>query len=144
METPESDRFNDAPHPRERYVFFGHNAAEQELLSAFRQNKMAQAWIIGGPEGIGKATLAWRLARFLSAYPDSSVEAVQNAQSLEITSQHPVARLIHAQAFSEIFLLRREWNEKTKKFFTEIHTASISKKCNLCVGIFMTTCKKKN
>jgi len=48
-----------------------------------RQNKMAQAWIIGGPEGIGKATLAWRLARFLSAYPDSSVEAVQNAQSLE-------------------------------------------------------------
>lgn len=127
METPESDRFNDAPHPRERYVFFGHNAAEQELLSAFRQNKMAQAWIIGGPEGIGKATLAWRLARFLSAYPDSSVEAVQNAQSLEITSQHPVARLIHAQAFSEIFLLRREWNEKTKKFFTEIRVDDVRK-----------------
>ncbi len=127
MEAPESDRFNDAPHPRERYDLFGHSAQEQELLTAFRQNKMAQAWIIGGPEGVGKATLAWRLARFLAAYPDPSVDEVQHAQSLEISPQHPVARLIQAQAFSEIFLLRREWNEKTKKLFTEIRVDDVRK-----------------
>ena len=127
MESPESDRFNDAPHPREQYVLFGHGDAERELLAAFRQNKMVQAWIIGGPEGIGKATLAWRLARLLSAYPDPMVIDVQRAQSLEISSQHPVSRLIQAQAFSEIFLLRREWNEKTKKFFTEIRVDDVRK-----------------
>ena len=62
---PESDRLDDAPHPRHAYALFGHETAEQELLDAYRRNKMAQAWIIGGAEGIGKATLAWRMARFL-------------------------------------------------------------------------------
>ena len=48
---PESDRFEDAPHPRETLAFFGHAAAEQALLTAYRQDRMAQAWILGGPRG---------------------------------------------------------------------------------------------
>jgi DNA polymerase-3 subunit delta' len=64
---PESDRFDDAPHPRETLALFGHAAAERELLDAYKRNRLAQAWIIGGPEGVGKATLAWRVARFLLA-----------------------------------------------------------------------------
>jgi hypothetical protein len=55
---PESDRLEGAPHPREQDEFFGHDAAEQALLAAYRQNRMAQAWIIGGPEGVGKAARA--------------------------------------------------------------------------------------
>ncbi len=53
---PESDRVEDAPPPRETLVFFGHAAAEQALLTAYRQDRMAQAWILGGLEGVGKAT----------------------------------------------------------------------------------------
>ena len=42
----------------------------RELLNAYRSGKLAHAWLIGGPEGVGKATLAWRFARFILAQPD--------------------------------------------------------------------------
>ena len=124
---PESDRYDDAPHPRETTEFFGHAAAERELLDAYRRNKMAQAWIIGGPEGIGKATLAWRLARFLLAHPDANAAAVQEAENLGVAPDHPAARRVASMALADIFLLRREWNEKTKKHFTEIRIDDVRK-----------------
>ena len=124
---PESDRLDDAPHPRQTYALFGHETAEQELLDAYRRNKMAQAWIIGGAEGIGKATLAWRMARFLLAHPQYSSSHVQQARSLEISSEHSAYRRINALALADIFLLRREWNEKTKKHFTEIRVDDVRK-----------------
>jgi DNA polymerase-3 subunit delta' len=117
---PESDRLEGAPHPRERLEFFGHAAAEQALLCAYRQNRMAQAWILGGPEGIGKATLAWRLARFLLAHPDPLSPDVQQARSLFVPADSSAARHIASMALADIFLLRRSWNDKTKKFYTEI------------------------
>ncbi|MEF3366074.1 DNA polymerase III subunit delta' [Methylocystis sp. 9N] len=125
--TPESDRYEDAPHPRETLAFFGHAAAERELLDAYRRNKMAQAWIIGGPEGVGKATLAWRLARFLLAHPEPSAAEVQGAENLAVAEDHAAARRIAALALADIFLLRREWNEKTKKHFTEIRIEDVRK-----------------
>ncbi len=122
---PESDRFDDAPHPRETLAFFGHEAAEHELLDAYRRNRLAQAWIIGGPEGVGKATLAWRVARFLLAHPDPTAPEVQKAQSLAVPQDHPAVRRIATMALADIFLLRREWNEKTKKHFTEIRVDDV-------------------
>lgn len=128
---PESDRFADAPHPRATHGFFGHAAAERELLEAYRQNKMAQAWIISGPEGVGKATLAWRLARFLLAHPDRTTPEVTSAGSLETPEDSPVARRIAALALPDAFLLRREWNEKTKKHYTEIRIEDVRKLIHL-------------
>ncbi|PWB82562.1 MAG: DNA polymerase III subunit delta' [Methylocystaceae bacterium] len=128
---PESDRFADAPHPRETHGFFGHATAERELLEAFRQNKMAQAIIISGPEGIGKATLAWRLARFLLAHPDPTAPEVVSAHSLHVPAESPVSRRIAALALPDAFLLRREWNEKTKKHFTEIRIEDVRKLIHL-------------
>ncbi|MCX7898859.1 MAG: DNA polymerase III subunit delta' [Methylocystis sp.] len=124
-ETPESDRFDDAPHPRETLALFGHDAAERELLDAYRRGRLAQAWIIGGPEGIGKATLAWRFARFLLAYPDPFSDEVRKAENLEISAEHPAARHIATLALADIHLLRREWNERTKKHFTEIRVEDV-------------------
>lgn len=117
---PESDRFDGAPHPRETLALFGHAAAERALLTAYRQDRMPQAWILGGPEGIGKATLAWRLARFLLAHPNAGAPEVRQAESLFVPGEAPAARRIAAMALADVFPLRRGWNEKTKKFFTEI------------------------
>jgi DNA polymerase-3 subunit delta' len=122
---PESDRFEDAPHPRETLALFGHASAERELLDAYQRNRLAQAWIIGGPEGIGKATLAWRFARFLLAHPDPTAADVQGATSLAVPEGHTAARRIATLALADIFLLRREWNEKTKKHFTEIRVDDV-------------------
>ena len=57
---PEPDRLEGAPHPRETRVLFGHSAAEVELLRAQQSGRMHHAWMLTGPKGVGKATLAWR------------------------------------------------------------------------------------
>ena len=60
----------EVPHPRETTALYGHAEAEQAFLDAYRGGRMPHAWLIGGPRGIGKATLAYRMARFVFAHPD--------------------------------------------------------------------------
>ena len=67
----------DVPRPRETAVLFGHEAAERALLDAYKGGRIPHAWLIGGPPGIGKATLAYRLARFVLAHPEPRLPAVQ-------------------------------------------------------------------
>ena len=43
----------------------GHEAAEKTMLAAYQSGRLHHAWLLAGPRGIGKATLAWRFARFL-------------------------------------------------------------------------------
>lgn len=128
---PESDRFEPAPHPRDTNALFGHRKAEAELLQAYQANRLPQAFILGGPLGIGKATLAWRLARFLAAYPDPAAPEVLRAHDLGVDPADPVAHKISSLAFGDLALLRRGWNEKTKKFFTRIAVEDVRKMLRL-------------
>lgn len=125
--TPESDRFGEFPHPRMTYELFGHRPIEQYLLKAYRDNKLPQSIILGGAEGIGKATLAWRMARFLAANPDPASSAVEHAGDLYVDSDHPAARKIEALADSDVFLLRREWNFTRKRLSTDISVDDVRK-----------------
>src|SRR3984885_12184448 len=120
---PEADRFEDAPHPRESFELVGHADAERALLDAYKANRLPHAFIIGGETGIGKATLAWRLARFVLAHPDPA--DIQDARDLAVEPHHPAARKIVALSHSDVFLLRREWNEKTKRHFTDIRVDDV-------------------
>jgi DNA polymerase-3 subunit delta' len=95
------------PHPRETTVLSGHEDAEAGLLDAFRSGRMPHAWLIGGPRGIGKATLAWRVARFVLAHGDPMSAEVQNATSLDVPEDHPVARQIAAQTHGGVLSLER-------------------------------------
>lgn len=124
---PDADRAGSGPLPRETHVFFGHAEAEAALLEAYRQGRLPHAWIFGGLEGIGKATLAWRFARFLLVHPDPATAAVQHAQNLEVAPDHPVARRLVSGGHGNILRLRRELNEKTKKLRTEISVDSVRK-----------------
>ena len=49
--------------PRERYDLFGHEDVERQFLSAWEGGRLHHAWLICGPRGVGKASLAWRIAR---------------------------------------------------------------------------------
>ena len=122
---PEPDRVENAPHPRETAGFVGHAAAERAFLDAYRSGRMPHAWIIGGPEGVGKATLAWRVARFLLANPDPQSATVQRAQTLDVDPASPAVRQIAALSSSDVALLRRQWNEKVKKLYTEIRVDEV-------------------
>lgn len=116
----ESDRLEGHRHPRETPLLFGHAEAEMALLDAFRANRLQHAWLIGGPEGIGKATLAWRFARFVLAHPDPASDRVRAAQDLSVPEDHPTAARIVSGGHGDIAVLRREWNDKKSRLFSEI------------------------
>jgi DNA polymerase-3 subunit delta' len=113
------------PHPRETTALFGHAEAEQTLLSAYRGGRVPHAWLIGGENGIGKATLAYRFARFVLAHPDPKSPAVQNATSLALPPDHATARRIAGRAHSDLLVLERIVNEKTGKLFTETRVEQV-------------------
>src|SRR5271155_6117892 len=82
--------------PRETAVLFGHREAELALLNAYRGGRIPHAWLIGGAQGIGKATLAYRMARFVLAHRDPRSPAVQRAETLAVDPSDHVARQIAA------------------------------------------------
>jgi DNA polymerase-3 subunit delta' len=94
-------------HPRQSSVLFGHGDAEQALLEAYRSGRIPHAWLIGGPPGIGKATLAFRMARFVLAHPDPAADVVQRATSLAVPPENPAAGLITAQSHPDLLILER-------------------------------------
>jgi DNA polymerase-3 subunit delta' len=99
-------------HPRETSVLFGHREAEAGLLSAYRSGRIAHAWLIGGPQGIGKATLAYRMARFVLTHRDPNAAAVHAAETLWIDPEAPVARHIASGAHGGLLTLERSANDK--------------------------------
>ncbi|SED94138.1 DNA polymerase III, delta prime subunit [Rhizobiales bacterium GAS191] len=100
------DRTDNLPHPRERYRLVGHERAELAMLEALRSHRLAHAWLIGGPEGIGKASFAYRVARFVLDGRDPFARA-EGASSLNIAPDAPVARRIAAAAHPDLFVLER-------------------------------------
>jgi DNA polymerase-3 subunit delta' len=111
--------------PREASALFGHSDAEAALLESYQSGRIPHAWLIGGPPGIGKATLAYRLARFVLAHPDPQSPVVQKAKSLAIDSENPVARRIAAQAQGDLLVLERTINEQTGKLYTVIRVDDV-------------------
>ena len=101
-----------AAHPRETNVLFGHREAEQALLNAYRSGRIPHAWLIGGAQGIGKATLAYRMAKFVLAYRDPTAAEVQGAATLQVEPSNPVARHVAAGAHGSLLTLERTLNDK--------------------------------
>lgn len=111
--------------PRETTVLHGQAEAERALLEAYRGRRFHHAWLIAGPAGIGKATLAYRMARFVLAHPDPRTPAVQRATSLQVDADHAVARRIAAQAHGDLLVLERTINEKTNKLRQDIQVDDV-------------------
>jgi DNA polymerase III subunit delta' len=99
-------------HPRATAALFGHAPAEAASLAAYRSGRVPHAFLIAGPKGIGKATLAYRIARFVLTHPDPSAAAVQKAKSLAVDANDPVARRIAARGQGDLLILERTPNEK--------------------------------
>lgn len=111
---PEPDRVEGAPHPRETNRLFGQAEAEAAFLEAFNAGRLHHAWLITGPRGLGKATLAWRIARFLLATPenDGGMFAPPPPSTLDIPADHPVSRRLAALSEPRLYLLRRGLNDR--------------------------------
>jgi DNA polymerase-3 subunit delta' len=101
-----------ALHPRETTALFGHREAETALLGAYRSGRIPHAWLIGGAQGIGKATLAYRMARFVLTHRNPLAPDVQRAETLHVDPADPVARHVAAGAHGGLLTLERTLNDK--------------------------------
>lgn len=110
-EFPEADRLDGFPHPRATHHLYGHERAEQTLLSAFASGRMHHGWLIAGAEGIGKATLAYRFARHALAEP-----AERRTDTLDVDMTSRAARQILALSHPSLLTIRRSYDLKAKRF----------------------------
>ncbi|HEY1364264.1 MAG TPA: DNA polymerase III subunit delta' [Xanthobacteraceae bacterium] len=113
------------PSPRQTFVLHGHPQAERTLLEAYRSARLPHAWLIAGPSGIGKATLAYRMARFVLANPDPRAPDVVRADSLHVAADYPAARRIAGQTHPDLLVLERTINEKTGKLRQDIQVEDV-------------------
>lgn len=99
------------PPPRENPSFIGQDAAEATLLSAILGGRMPHAWLLSGPHGIGKATLAYRAARFLlagGAASDSGPDLLGQSsapETLFVPQDSPTFRQIAAGGHANLRVL---------------------------------------
>jgi DNA polymerase-3 subunit delta' len=109
-----SEDADEVPHPRATLALYGHAEAEQAFLEAYRGGRMPHAWLIGGARGIGKATLAYRMARFAFAHPDQAGAQVRAAETLALPADNSAVRRVVAQGHSDLLVLERVADDKGK------------------------------
>lgn len=114
VEPPGPDQIEGAPHPRETPRLYGQIRAEEEFLAAWGAGRLHSGWLLAGPQGVGKATLAWRIAAFLLATPAAG------AQTLDLPADSADLRLIRAGAHPRLFVLRRGRNDRGDGFRSQI------------------------
>jgi len=109
-----------APEPRANPLLLGHEKAEATLLDAMRARRVHHAWLISGPEGIGKATLAYRFARRLLAGDPLPA-------SLALDPSHPTFHRAAAAAHADLLTVERAFDPKRKRMRTQIAVDDVRK-----------------
>ena len=100
----------------------GHINAEKILMDAYHNGRMAHAWMICGPKGVGKATLAYRFARYVLSHGGLKKEPVlcgvnlplEALKSLYTDPKSPVFQRVAAGGHGDLMSVQRSLNEKGK------------------------------
>lgn len=89
-------------HPRDVFRLQGHEAAEAAFEEARARGRLHHAWLLTGPEGVGKATFAYRAARRLLGAPPAEAYGPLGA-----SPDHPVSRQIAARSHPDLLVIER-------------------------------------
>ena len=118
--------------PRESSFFIGHENVEKNLLDLINSGAMPHAIILSGPRGIGKATMAFRLARYLlkNGTPDDTQDSLfgdapETASTLNIAHDDPIFSKVSAGGHPDLFTVERAMDAKkgVRKAHVDVDTA---------------------
>jgi DNA polymerase-3 subunit delta' len=111
-------------HPRENASLFGQEEVESRLLQAQQSGRLPHAWLLTGTRGIGKATLAFRFARFLlngaGAGSAGGLFGDLPVTGFGLDPEDPIFRRIAGGAHPDLLVLERESDEKTGRLKKDI------------------------
>jgi DNA polymerase-3 subunit delta' len=119
----ETDRLEGQPHPRETFALVGQGVALARAARAIRAGRVPSAWLITGPPGIGKATMAYRIARYLLRYGATD----KGLEDLSVPPKDSVSLQVAAGAHPGLLVLKRGLNPDTGKLMTVLGVAEIRK-----------------
>ena len=102
----------DLPEPRANPLLLGHEAAEATLVAAAARGRLHHAWLLVGPPGIGKATLAFRFARRLLAGGAFA--------TLDVPADHPTFRRVAVGSHADLLTVERAFDDKKERLRGEI------------------------
>src|ERR1700742_1461118 len=120
-EPNDSDRIEGFDHPRETFALVGQDDALRRAARALRSGRPPSAWLITGAPGVGQATLAYRIARYLLAYGATDA----GPEDLSVPADHPATRQVAAQSHPGLLVLKRAVNQKTGKLMTVLSVDEI-------------------
>jgi len=126
QEPSDSDRIEGFAHPRETHALMGQEAALGRVVRALRSGRVPSAWLITGAPGIGKATLAYRIARYLLAYGATD----KGPEDLSVPEDQTTARQVAAGSHPGLLVLKRAINPKTGKLMTVLSVDEIRRLAN--------------
>jgi DNA polymerase-3 subunit delta' len=116
------DQLAGFPHPRQACALAGHHEAMSAILDGLRAGRLHHAWLIGGPEGIGKATFAYHVAKMLLGLKPGTDGA---PSSIIVDPDSQSARLVAAQAHPDLVVLRRQPATDKKNATTQIPVETV-------------------
>jgi DNA polymerase-3 subunit delta' len=103
------------PHPRQAVHLYGHEQAEMRLLDAWSSGKLPHALLLSGPQGIGKATLAHRFARFVLSGQSAESGLFGDTASMQMDAQNPVFKRTAAGSHSDLLTVEPGVDDKGKE-----------------------------
>jgi len=114
---------DDRPDPRKTSTLIRQYAALANASRAIRSGRPPQGWLIAGPEGVGKATFAYRIARYLLAFGSTD----RGPEDLSLPENDPVFLQVAAGGHPGLLLLKRGINPDTGKQMTVLGVDEIRK-----------------
>ena len=115
------DYLTGVPHPSQNNILFGQKKACKQFLDAYSAGRLHHGWLITGQRGIGKATLAWQIAKFLLTTPVPKKDpaffaTAETHTSLHVAENHPIVRRIKAGSEAGLLNIQRSYDSKRKRF----------------------------
>lgn len=123
----EPDQIEGVALPRAQHHLVGHQFAEQTFLNAVHANRLHHAWLLTGPRGIGKATFAFRAAKYLMTQGKSVFPADSERPSLQTDPHAPTVSKISNGSHGQLLHLTRDWDHDRKRFKQDLTVDTIRK-----------------
>lgn len=116
-----NDAESEIPAPRANPYLIGHAEAEAALFAGWQSGRLPHGWLIAGPRGIGKATLAFRFARFLLAQGAGGGGLFGAAPTdLAVDPENAAARLVTSGGHADLLTIERSYDHEKKRLRGEI------------------------